>query len=130
MVRAVIEKVCELTGFDDKTAGRIMLSVDEALTNVIRHAYDGADDKPIEVEVTTVKDSPASSLRICLRDYGRVADPATIKSRDLANVRPGGLGVHIMTASMDQVTYTPAEGGGTLLTMVKKLPSKKKTRKT
>ena len=38
---------------------------------------------------------------------------------DLADIRPGGLGVHIMTECMDSVEFAPADGGGTLLTMTK-----------
>ena len=45
IVRAATEKVCELIGFDEHSASAVVLSVDEALTNVIRHAYHGADDK-------------------------------------------------------------------------------------
>ena len=49
VVRAAVEKVCELVGLDDADAGRIVLSVDEALANVIRHAYAEAEDRPIDV---------------------------------------------------------------------------------
>ena len=125
VVRGAIEKICELLGFDSDSVGGIVLSVDEAMTNIIRHAYDGAGDKPIEVELAVLGRSEPEGLKISLRDYGRVVDPATIKSRDLKDVRPGGLGVHIMTECMDVVDYSPAEGGGTLLTMIKKLPAKR-----
>ena len=46
-VRAAIEKVCEMIGFDATAIGKIVLSVDEALTNVIKHAYRGAGDQAI-----------------------------------------------------------------------------------
>ena len=124
-VRGAIEKICELVGFDNDSVGGIILSVDEAMTNVIRHAYGGADDKPIEVELAVLGESEPEGLKISLRDYGRVVDPAKIRSRDLKDVRPGGLGVHIMTECMDEVDYSPADGGGTLLTMIKKLPAKR-----
>ena len=119
VVRAALERICEQIGFGEEATGGVVLSVDEALTNVIKHAYDGADDKPIEVELTPVGGPPVDGLQIRIRDYGRVVDPAKIKSRDLADVRPGGLGVHIMQKCMDTVRYQRAAGGGTLLTMVK-----------
>ncbi len=124
VVRAALEKACELAGFDSETTGGVVLSVDEALTNVIRHAYQGAEDKEIEIEWSPLGDSGAGGLRIRLRDHGQWVDPSSMRGRDLADVRPGGLGVHIMRKCMDEVRYTPAEGGGTVLTMIKRIPPK------
>ena len=122
VVRAAVEKICETLGFDPESAGSVVLSTDEALTNIIKHAYKGADDKPIEIELGPVNESGRKALRICMRDYGVAVDLSRIKSRDLEDVRPGGLGVHIMSKCMDSVEYRHAEGGGTLLTMVKDIP--------
>ncbi len=119
IVRAATEKACEMVGFDSESTGKIVLSVDEALTNIIKHAYQGSDDQPIEIELTPFDRDDKRGLRICVRDYGVVADPSEIKSRDLEDVRPGGLGVHIMNECMDHVEYHPAPDGGTLLTMTK-----------
>jgi len=121
VVRAALAKVCELIGFDGDTAGNVVLSVDEALSNIIKHAYGGADDRPIEIELVPLAAGGRSGLRIELRDYGRSVDRRKIKSRDLEDVRPGGLGVHIMSQCMDSVEFNQAEGGGTLLTMTKML---------
>ena len=60
-----------------------------------------------------------------LRDYGPAVDPSEIKSRDLADIRPGGLGVHIMNKCMDSVEYQQADGGGMMLIMTKNIPSEK-----
>lgn len=126
IVRAALEKMCEAVGFDADTIGNVILSADEALTNIIKHAYKGAADRPIEVEMTPVHESHGGGLRICLRDHGEWVDRSQIRSRDLADVRPGGLGVHIMTHCMDQLDYRPADGGGTVLTMVKTVPTDRK----
>ncbi len=123
VVRVVIEKVCHTLGFDREATGNIVLSVDEALANVIKHAYQGTEGQPIEIEMVPVGAPSPEALRIQLRDYGQWVDPKEIRSRDLEDVRPGGLGVHIMKKCMDRVEYAPAEGGGTLLTMIKKLPA-------
>jgi anti-sigma regulatory factor (Ser/Thr protein kinase) len=120
LVRCITERMCELMGFDEEATTAVVLSVDEAMTNIIRHAYRGADDQPIEVEWVPVGESRPEALRIRLRDHGRWVDPSRIKPRDLDDVRPGGLGVHIMTQSMDNLEYRRAEGGGTVLTMVKR----------
>ena len=122
VVRAATESLCELLGFDAESITRVVLSVDEAMTNVIRHAYAGADDRPIEVELAVRCDRGVEALVIRIRDYGRTVDPQSIRSRDLADVRPGGLGVHIMNECMDHLEYRQADGGGTVLTMRKRLP--------
>jgi len=117
IVRAALERFCQGMGFDEAAAGQVVLSVDEALTNIIRHAYDGAEDRRIDIELIP----RAESLLIRIRDYGRPVDRSRIRSRDLNDVRPGGLGVHIMTQCMDGLDYQPADGGGTVLTMTKRL---------
>lgn len=53
-----------------------------------------------------------TALRIVLEDEAEQVDPATIKSRDLEEVRPGGLGVHIIKSVMDEVKYERREGVG------------------
>lgn len=121
MVRAATEKFCELLGFGEDVAGNIVLSLDEAMTNVIKHAYDGASNKPIEIELESFNSDNRAGVCIRLRDFGKCVHRSEIKSRDLADVRPGGLGVHIMTECMDSVDYAPANGGGTTLTMIKNL---------
>lgn len=118
-VRKQVEEVCRELRFDEAACGAVMLSVDEALTNIIRHCYHNQPDQRIDIELAVL----GESLAVRLRDYGTFVDPATIKSRDLADVRPGGLGVHIIRKSMDTVEYAPAEGGGTRLTLTKKIPS-------
>ena len=124
-VRAAVEKVCRNVGFDSDAVGDIVLSVDEALTNIIRHAYKGAEGQPIDVKLTPIGGRQPKAIKICLADRGRYMDPARFKPRDLEQVQPGGLGVHIITKCMDQVRYEAREGGGTLLTMVKDINSQR-----
>ena len=124
VVRSAVEKFCGALGFDSEMAGRIVLAVDEALTNIIRHAYEGRGDQHIDIELSSLGAQKPGGLRICLRDYGKGVSASEIKSRDLDRVRPGGLGVHIMNTCMDSVEYKPS-GGGTELTLVKYLPALK-----
>jgi anti-sigma regulatory factor (Ser/Thr protein kinase) len=122
IVRAVLERVCGIVGFSADVTGKIVLSVDEALTNIIKHAYHGEAGRPIEVHILPCEDQGAGSLRIELRDHGEYVPAGKIRGRDLEDVRPGGLGVHIMNECMDSVTFAPADGGGTHLTMIKTCP--------
>lgn len=118
-VRQQVEPFALALGYDEEIAGRIMLALDEALTNVIRHAYQGQADQPIDITLH----AEAGRLGITVRDFGRPCDPSAIRSRDLDDIRPGGLGVHIIHECMDRVEYLPADDGrGTTLRMHKALP--------
>jgi anti-sigma regulatory factor (Ser/Thr protein kinase) len=122
IVRAGVGEIARLVGFDEKAVDAVVLAVDEAMTNIIKHAYDGRNDQPIEAAFTALSeaaDGGPAGLTIVLEDRGKPVDPAAVRSRDLDDVRPGGLGVHIMGCCMDRVDYTPREGGGTRLTMTK-----------
>ena len=121
IVRAALEKMCEMLGFDADAAGGVVLSVDEALTNIIKHAYGGNHDQAIRVVLTPEGEPEPDSLRISLTDFGRQTDPEKIKSRSLDDVRPGGLGVHIMNECMDSVEFALRPEGGTRLTMTKQI---------
>jgi len=122
-VRTEVESLCRTLGFPQEVAGHVMLSVDEALTNIIRHAYGGSEDRPIDIELAPLfENSAPTGLRIRLRDYGQRVDLARIRPRELHDVRPGGLGVHIIRECMDVAEYAHAEDGGTVLTLIKYLP--------
>ena len=121
VIRAAVERMCELLGMDSDSTGEVVLSVDEAMTNIIKHAYNGQTGQTINVVLTPMGEPAPTALQICLFDRGQYVDPSQIKSRDLADIHPGGLGVHIITKCMDEVDYSPRDGGGTVLTMVKNL---------
>ena len=103
-------------GFNEEDEARIVMALDEACTNIIRHAHEGFI-KPVRLEMKWLKDR----LRFVLRDYGRPFDPITITSQDIQVTTPGGLGVFIIREVFDIVEYTP-QVRGTRLTLEKRLP--------
>lgn len=119
-VRAAIETRGARVGFDKKDCQAMALAVDEALANVIKHAYKGARDKKIEIRIEELNNEmPQQGLRVSIRDFGKAVEISKIKGRELTDIRPGGLGVHIMHKVMDEVVFECPESGGTLLRMVK-----------
>ena len=58
-------------------------------------------------------------MLIRIDDRGKQTEPERIRSRELSEIRPGGLGVHIIKEVMDSVRYEKRSGGGMRLTMVK-----------
>jgi anti-sigma regulatory factor (Ser/Thr protein kinase) len=121
-VRALIGRIAQRIGFSDKECGQIALALDEALCNVINHGYARRPDGRIWVSIWRIPDEPRG-INIVLEDQGKQVDPASIKSRDLDEIRPGGLGVHIIQQTMDHVRYEKRDGGGMRLTMMKRVAS-------
>jgi anti-sigma regulatory factor (Ser/Thr protein kinase) len=114
LVRATLERATEILHFAAPESRAIVRSVDEALANVIRHAYQGCPGKPIEVSCWRLRaDGGKQSLRgieIVLVDSGAPLDPAKLKGRPLDEIRPGGLGLHFMRQSMDKVEFSRKKG--------------------
>ena len=96
--------------FDESSIELLVLGLDEACTNIIRHAYD-QDEKPVRLEMERLHDR----IRFVLRDYGRPCDPKCIRSRPLEDVRPGGVGVYIIRQVFDHVKYEPRRRGTRLV---------------
>jgi anti-sigma regulatory factor (Ser/Thr protein kinase) len=94
----------------------MVLALDEACTNIIRHAYGGCTKRVIRLNMERLQ----RGIRCTLRDYGARCDPAKIRSRELTDFRPGGLGVRILHSAFDHVLYEP-KPRGTRLTLVKAL---------
>ena len=118
-VRAALHAAVDQTGFGAEEAAQIILAIDEALTNIIRHGYGGPCGKPIDIGLVSLSEGGRAGIRVTIRDFGRQVDPAVICGRDLDDVRPGGLGVHIIRSVMDEVNYGRAEEGGMRVTMKK-----------
>jgi len=102
-------------GIEECEAEMLVLAIDEACTNIIRYAYEN-QRKPVRMDMERLEDR----LRFVLRDYGRSCDPAKIRSRELEDIRPGGVGVHIIKHVFDHVEYQPCPKG-TKLILEKKL---------
>lgn len=115
LARCLAERLAERLEFPRKEVEGIVLAVDEACSNVIKHAY---RNRPGQRIVLTFRVS-STQLEILIRDFGTSADPRNFRPRDLSDIRPGGLGVHFIRNTMDEVHYEVPEDGGMLLRMVK-----------
>ena len=124
LVRAAVERAAEVMHFQDAETRAIVRSVDEALANVMRHAYGGRPGLPIEMSCYKLpvgeKKTAQGGIEILLADKGVPVKPATLKGRPLDEIRPGGLGLHFIRQSMDEVEFTRKKGKN-LLRMVKYL---------
>ncbi|MHC1728617.1 MAG: ATP-binding protein [Syntrophobacteraceae bacterium] len=118
IVRALVGKISERIGFDVRESDKLVLAIDEACTNVIRYAYKNDSAGRLILTFTLSR----SALEIQIRDFGSAADPSFFQSRDLNEIRPGGLGLHFIKSAMDKLEYECPPDGGMLLKMVKFRP--------
>ena len=130
VVRSALARLAELLGFSDSDGHLVILAVDEALTNIIRHAYHGQRERCIEVTFRLLGAAgtslPQQALEIVLLDDGVPADAKRLRPRPLQELpieelKPGGLGLHFIRKNMDKVEFQRRDGRN-LLRLVKTLP--------
>ena len=114
VVRGAMERLTEVFGFSGPEIRSVTRAVDEALTNIMRHAYSGRSDQPIEMLCRRIAAGPRSrrgdGLEILLSDRGPAVDPAKFRGRPLNEIKPGGLGLHFIRRSMDSVEFKRTRG--------------------
>jgi anti-sigma regulatory factor (Ser/Thr protein kinase) len=118
LVREVTRKMAETAGFDPGTADHLALAVEEAATNVIEHAYGGAEDREVEIRI----EDRGREFQVEILDSGAAVDPRSVPDVDLRRYarerRTGGLGMHLMGKIMDSVTFRRS-GGRNVCRLVK-----------
>lgn len=118
LVRSVVENGARLAGFTDGVVNDLVLAVDESLQNVIRHAYGGRHDGVMEVTLSRTD----GVLSIDVIDEAPPVDISNIKPRDLDDIKPGGLGTHLINEIMDTVDFLPSGGErGNIMRLTKKI---------
>jgi anti-sigma regulatory factor (Ser/Thr protein kinase) len=117
VVRGVVERWCSGAGFSEEACRQVTLAVDEAMANIIRHAYGGRGDQPV---VVTCRRN-AAAVEFLLEDRGVPVDRAQICRHPPDELRPGGRGTHLMQQIMDEVHYE-TEAAGNRVRLVKYRP--------
>ncbi len=104
-VRDFVASHAEAHGFNTEDIDRIRLAVDEAYTNVIKHAYDFDESQWVSIEVKT----DPRTIHVVISDSGRSFNPdgyqePNIEERIKMRKR-GGVGVFLIHKLMDEVEY-------------------------
>jgi len=107
LARQFIEAWALAAGYPDLERGRIVLAADEAVTNIIRHTYKSAPDKPILLSAEITE----GHLHLRLRDYGPPVKAKTLKGRKLEDIKPGGLGLHLLKNVFTVVEHSKLPDG-------------------
>lgn len=124
-VRRSVEGVATAIGMDERAASDLGLCVNEALANVMRHAYGGATDRPIAVSCHCHDDE----LIVTIRDWGNGVNPAELPPKPYDPLEPGGLGLICLKQMLTEVSYVP-QPDGMLLVMKKRRKPATQTTKT
>ncbi|MDZ7755663.1 ATP-binding protein [Rhodohalobacter sp.] len=104
-VREFVALHAKRQGFTTEQISDLQLAVDEAYTNIIKHAYQNNKDKYVEINLSFDSDK----LCISLFDSGNSFSP---KNYNLPNIQKkieerkrGGMGVYLIHQLMDSVSY-------------------------
>jgi len=121
-VRDFIADICLRAGFSKRETNNTKLAMDEACTNIIKHAYgDRAGDIRIDVQ------AEPGSVEINIFDRGRPFEWSKVKDPDLQQYveigKKGGLGIYLMNRLMDDLDYSSSDAGNRLF-MAKKAGSR------
>ncbi len=117
LVRGVMKKVTQIIGFSEDDSGHIILAVDEACSNIIKHSYMNDPKGKIDLSIKIHE----KELKINITDYGKQCDIEQMQPRKIDNIRPGGLGIYIMNKVMDSVEYDYSSSRQNQIIMIKRL---------
>lgn len=97
----------------------ILLAVQEAASNVVRHAYRDQDAPGrIMLRVAVVGDL----LRVAVVDEGSGYNPDRVLSPDFDNPMDGGYGLHLIRATMSRLIYVSRDDANALIMEKSLLP--------
>lgn len=110
-------------GIPEAIVENIILAVDEACTNIIKHAYNLSPEGEIVIKI----DYDEEKFMVTIIDYGNSFDPNRVPLPDLQKYyrehRVGGLGMYLMKSLMDDVKYSSVPGKYNQVLLSKKIRS-------
>ncbi|MBN2309060.1 MAG: ATP-binding protein [Candidatus Hydrogenedentes bacterium] len=117
-VRALVRGYVSGFGVPRHRVEDIVLAIDEACSNAIRHSYEGKTDGRLCVDFRS--DADGLEFEVC--DDGIPARPEHVEQRALAvperaALTPGGLGVQFIHRIFDEVEFHPGPARGNRVVM-------------
>jgi len=99
---------------DEERIARIELAVNEALSNIIRHAYHGRTDQRIQIKAEAFSDRVA----VRLHHLGVSYDPRNAPLPSFDGSRESGFGVYLINKSVDHLRHYKNSRGGNCIAVV------------
>ena len=117
-IRQFVRNYIDECGGLDKYKDELVLAIDEACQNVVRHAY-----KETKGDIAVKLSYKNNNFIVSVEDDGTPVIPEKIKPRNLDDIKPGGLGTFFINQIMDSVSFQLTSPHWTnCLTMTKKIP--------
>ena len=124
IIREFINNVATKAGFSGESVDQIELAVDEACTNVIKHAYKYSSNRMLDISVFLDNEK----IEIIIMDKGAGFNPDNLPIPNLEKymraAKVGGLGIHLMRTLMDEVNFSINPGKKNQVSLVKYLSRK------
>lgn len=120
IVRAMVSELGHVGGLAEEETSAVILAVDEALANVMRHAYKGSHEHQIEFNC----DIDGERIEFRLLDTGEAPAADRICGGPMDEFALSGRGTHLIREIMDEVIYEQTDGRNQIR-MTKKLPPAK-----
>ncbi|HEX5716735.1 MAG TPA: ATP-binding protein [Thermoanaerobaculia bacterium] len=119
LVQVVLRDSLERLGVDEDTRHWVDVAVREAVANAIKHG--NAQDPGKQVHVDLFREGDEVVIRV--EDEGTGFDPAQLQNPLAPEnlLKPNGRGIFYMKSFMDDIHYGPRPGGGTVVTLRKKV---------
>lgn len=121
LVHAAAEQMAALQGFDADEALNVGLAVREAVINAMIHG--NRKDPDLKVTVTLVAGPERLTARVSDQGSGFDRALAPDPCKQANRLRNSGRGLLLMEAFVDRLSFRRLPGGGTQVTMVKRLPA-------
>jgi len=99
----------------EESIEEVDLAVNEALSNIIRHAYRGRPDQKILIGAEAYLDRVVFRLH----HLGEPFDPAAVPPPDFSGSRENGFGVYMIAKLVDEVRYLRDERGRNCICLTK-----------
>ena len=123
-VQAFTEEVARQCGFSDKDRVMILLALEEAVTNVIKHAFEDGEKATFKI----IFEPKSTCLTIIVKDKGLPYEPNLVPEfnieGDFEHEAVSGLGSLLMRKSVDEVSFHNLGREGKELHLTKYLPFK------
>jgi serine/threonine-protein kinase RsbW len=119
LVQVVLRDSLERLGVDEDTRHWVDVAVREAVANAIKHG--NAQDPGKQVHVDLFREGDEVVIRV--EDEGIGFDPVQLRDPLAPEnlLKPNGRGIFYMKSFMDDIHYGPRPGGGTIVTLRKKV---------
>ncbi|MGE5353746.1 MAG: ATP-binding protein, partial [Acidobacteriota bacterium] len=119
LIRDFTKSAAQKCGFTEETIDKIALAVDEACTNVIKHAYKYSPEGDIIVNISINN----NKMTVSITDHGTNFDPSLVPEPDVKKYyrqhKIGGLGIYLMRKLMDEVNFSSVAGSKNQVVLVK-----------